>query len=383
MRRKLLTIAVILTVAALAAGAFYAVRFARPAAVVVAQVETDVPVRVFGVGTVEAQILSKLGFESAGTLIELRADHGDLVEKGALLGRLQDDEHRAKLQKADAAVRQAEANLGKARAQVIRAQVVLTQKAQANERRQALVARGTVSREVAEETQVGADTARSDLQVAEGEVRVAEAAVADARAQRRYEEVMLEQHSLRAPYRARVIARHKELGSVVNAGEPVFTLIDPDSVWVKAFVDESRAGGLSPGMAAEVRLRSLPTQSRRGEITRIDLESDRVTEERRVYVRCGDHPETLYLGEQAEVVITKGTIPRGVFVPLGMVEGYDGRAGLVWLVENGVLRRERVELGEKLLDGRIEMRTALSDGVSLVVAGTGLDAGRKAVVGSS
>ena len=100
-------------------------------------------------------------------------------------------------------------------------------------------------------------------------------------------------------------------------------------------------------------------------------------------MRCGEHPETLYLGEQAEVVITKGTIGRGLFVPLGMVEGYDGRTGLVWLVEDGVLRRGRVELGEKLLDGRIEVRSALSDGVSLVVAGSGLGAGRKAIVGSS
>jgi HlyD family secretion protein len=345
-------------------------------------VETNVPVRVFGVGTVEAQILSKLGFESAGTLVELHADHGDLVEKGALLGRLQDDEHRAKLQKADAAVRQADVNVEKARTQVARARIVLTQKVQANERRQALVARGSVSREAAEETQTAEDTARSDLQVAEGEVRVVEAALSDAQAQRRYEEVMLEQHVLRAPYRARVIARHKELGSVVNPGEPVFTLIDPDTVWVKAFVDESRAGGLSPGMPAEIRLRSLPAQSRSGEIVRIDLESDRVTEERRVYVRCSDNHETLYLGEQAEVVLTKSTIRRGLFVPVAMVEAYDGRTGMIWIVENGILQRRRVELGEKLLDGRIEVRTSLPDHVSLVVAGASLQAGRKALVRS-
>jgi HlyD family secretion protein len=194
--------------------------------------------------------------------------------------------------------------------------------------------------------------------------------------------VILEQHVLRAPYRARVIARHKELGSVVNPGEPVFTLIDPDSVWIRAFVDEAQAGGLAPGMAAQVRLRSLPAQPQSGEIVRIDLESDRVTEERRVYVRCADHPETLYLGEQAEVVVTKGTIKQGLFVPLGMVEGYDGRTGLVWIVENGVLRRKRLELGERLLDGRIEVRSPLPDDVALVVSGTGLDAGRKAVARS-
>ena len=38
-----------------------------------------------------------------------------------------------------------------------------------------------------------------------------------------------------------VIARQKELGSALGAGEPVFTLIDPDTVWVLAFIDESKA----------------------------------------------------------------------------------------------------------------------------------------------
>jgi hypothetical protein len=51
-------------------------------------------------------------------------------------------------------------------------------------------------------------------------------------------------------------------------------------------------------------------------------------------------------------------------------------------VENGILQRRRVELGEKLLDGRIEVRTSLPDHVSLVVAGASLQAGRKALVRS-
>ena len=64
MPRELVMMAVILAVATLAARAYYALRFVRPPAVVVAQVGTEVLVRVFGVGTVEAQVLWKIGFES-------------------------------------------------------------------------------------------------------------------------------------------------------------------------------------------------------------------------------------------------------------------------------------------------------------------------------
>ena len=52
----------------------------------------------------------------------------------------------------------------------------------------------------------------------------------DAASQRQIDAVVLVQHELRAPFDAKVIARSKELGGIVNAGEAVFTLIAPDSI---------------------------------------------------------------------------------------------------------------------------------------------------------
>ena len=120
----------------------------------------------------------------------------------------------------------------------------------------------------------------------------------------------------------------------MNAGEAVFTLIAPDSIWVKAYVDEALAGGLSVGQRAFVRLRSEPNRLFETEVVRIDQENDRLTEERRVYVRCrvcNPQHQLRYLGEQAEVEIVKKVIPSGLFVPLKFVEGYDGRSGTIWI----------------------------------------------------
>ena len=55
-----------------------------------------------------------------------------------------------------------------------------------------------------------------------------------------------------------VTARPKELGSALGAGEPVFTLIDPKTVWVLAYIDESKAGEIKVGEPAEIVLRSQP-----------------------------------------------------------------------------------------------------------------------------
>ena len=59
--------------------------FFRPVNVQVSQVERDVPVQVFGLGTVEARVTSKVGFKVSGVLVELGADVGDRVAKGAVL----------------------------------------------------------------------------------------------------------------------------------------------------------------------------------------------------------------------------------------------------------------------------------------------------------
>ncbi|MEJ1157338.1 efflux RND transporter periplasmic adaptor subunit [Prosthecomicrobium sp. N25] len=363
-------------VGAIAAAAAIAYWSTRPAPVTVVAAETAVSVEVFGVGSIEAQVLSRVGFEAGGVLSELLADQGDMVLKGQVLARLRDDEHRARLAKADAAIRQAEASREKARAQLERARVVLAQKAQSNERRQTLVERGAVSREVAEDTQAAADIAKSDAQVSAADLAVSEAALADATSQKKLEQVLLDQHVLAAPFDARVIARHKELGVVANVGEAVFTLVDPATVWVRAYVDESVAGDLAVGQPATVRLRSLPDRVFQGEIIRIDLESDRVTEERRIYVRCKAHTEDLFLGEQAEVTVRKRVAERAIPVPLTMVEGYDGRSGTVWTVEDGKLARRSVDFADRLLDGRLLLRTELPTGVAVVASGERLVVGR-------
>ena len=309
----------------------------------VAAPEQNVEVRVFGIGTIEAQVVSKVGFQIAGKVIAIEADQGDFVKAGALLAKLDDDAQRAKLKKSEAAQRQAAANLAKTQAQRERAEITYQQKKNVNARRQTLASRGSVSQEAAEDAQAAEEIALGDAKVIEADTRVAAVQQDDASSQRKIDAVVLAQHELRAPFDARVISRHKELGGIASAGEAVFTLIAPDSIWVKAYVDEALAGGLAVGQPAFVRLRSEPDSRVETEIVRIDQENDRLTEERRVYVRCrvcNPQHQLRYLGEQAEVEIVKKVIPSGLFVPLKFVEGYDGRSGMVWILQDGRLAKQ-------------------------------------------
>jgi HlyD family secretion protein len=76
-------------------------------------------------------------------------------------------------------------------------------------------------------------------------------------------------------------------------------------------------------------------------------------------------PHQLCICEEIEVKIVK-VVPSGRFIPLKFVEAFDGQAGVIWLLENGRLAKRRVQFGERLLDGRIQIASDLPEKVEVV-----------------
>lgn len=338
----------------------------RPIEVEVASVEQNIPVRVFGLGTVEARVMSKIGFEVGATLAEINVDHGDHVTKGQVLARLSLGEQEAKVAKASAALEIAEVNIKRAEANLEKARAVLAQKQEDNRRKQSLAGRDIVSQQVAEEAARDEAVARADVIVAESEIASSRAQVTDAQAQLQFEETLLGHRTLVAPYDAIIIERHKELGTVLKAGDPIFTLIAVGSYWGLAYIDEARAGYISEGQRVDARLRSRPLEAFTGRVVRIGLESDRVTEERRVFIKGDNPPPRVFLGEQVEFLITVAMLDRALLVPEAAVHGYDGRQGTVWTVEDGRLHRRPVRFRYRTEDSRLEIVDGLPDGVRVV-----------------
>ena len=115
-----------------------------------------------------------------------------------------------------------------------------------------------------------------------------------------------------------------------------------------------------------MRLRSRPQDAFTGEVVRIDLESDRVTEERRVYIKGNNPPPRVYLGEQVEFWITVASLDNALLVPEAAVKGYDGRRGSVWTVDNGHLLRQTVQFRHRTEDARLEIVAGLKEGTRVV-----------------
>jgi HlyD family secretion protein len=215
--------------------------------------------------------------------------------------------------------------------------------------------------------------------VAQTEVDVFRSQEVDAGAALDYESAVLKQHVLEAPFDAVVVARHAEAGAVVRAGDAIYTLMDPKTVWTLAYIDEERAGALAVGQATEVRLRSMPHDVYAGRVARIGIESDRANEERRVWITCDKCPPQAFLGEQAEVRITVGELPEALLVPEAAISGFDGHQGRVFVVVDGKLAQVLVTFGHRTEDARVEIVAGLPEGARVVtVAAKGLVEGRAA-----
>lgn len=355
----------VLFVAAAGGGAWWYTR-ERPLPVPVVGFEQNVVVTVFGLGTVEAQVLARIGFEVPGTLIELAADHGDRVAVDTVLAKLNPTSQQTRVARAEALALSADAAVARADAQRERAEAQFAQKQTTARRRRDLANRNVGSQEAAELAETEQELARVDLVVNRADAFVARAAQAEARANRETERATLEKHILRAPFDAVVIARSREAGTALNPGEAVFTLIAPESIWIQAFIDESRAGDLAVGQYGMVTLRSRPGHPIEAQIVRIGLEADRVTEERRVYLRFRSDATMPVVGEQAEVLIETARLPRARLLPEQALHGFDGAAGTVWTIEAGRLARRRVSVAARLADGRVAITDGLPEDVALV-----------------
>ncbi len=103
-------------------------------------------------------------------------------------------------------------------------------------------------------------------------------------------------------------------------------------------------------------------------MVRIGIESDRVNEERRVYVKCEQCPVAVHLGEQVEVFITTGVLDQAMLVPEHTIQEFDGASGQVWTVENGRFHRRQLKFGPRTLDGRVVVAEGLPAGASPVTS---------------
>lgn len=264
---------------------------------------------VIGTGTLESEQAAGLGFRVAGRLRSLAVDQGERVAAGQLLGLLAADEAQGQLELAEAVQDLAVSAVAKAAADVQQLEASLELAAKDRARIRDLAESGIASRALLDEVEARWAEAEARLRAARAAHELAEGAVVQARRAVEVRQVTLADQELRSPIDGLIVRRHQEVGDVVAAGAPVFTLVSTGKLWVRAWVDETTLGSLREGQEARIVFRSEPGRSYRGRVDRVGHESDRQTHELLADVELLERPQRLAIGQRADVFVQVGPRP--------------------------------------------------------------------------
>jgi HlyD family secretion protein len=325
---------------------------------------------IFGIGTVEARRSWMVGPTVAGRVLRVQVDVGDTVKAGQLLAEMDPVDLDQRLSALDAALARAASTQTAASAQVADASARRDLAAINLKRNQDLANQNFISSGALESRLQEKASADAALQAAQANLTGAGQDLIRQKAERAALAQQRGNVRLLAPADGIVTSRDAEAGSTVVAGQPVVRLVDPDSLWIKLRVDQGRSGGLAPGLNASIVLRSQPQTPLTGQVARLDLVADSVTEERIAQVTFTPLPAgarvTAAVGEMAEVTLQLPQTSAALLVPNASIQRQQGQTA-VWRLENGKPVSVPVRLGASSLDGQVQVLDGLKAGDTIVV----------------
>jgi HlyD family secretion protein len=210
-------------------------------------------------GTLNPVTSVQVGTQVSGQIKELFVDFNSVVKKGQLVARIDPETFEYR-------VRQAQADTEAARSALGRAQVSLINVQRELNRTKELVARNFVSPAELDARQSAFDLAQADVRNAQAVVAQREASLASAR-------VDLGRTEIRAPVDGVVIKRSVDVGQTVAASlqAPELFVIARDlrDMQVDASIDEADIGRIRVGQRASFTVDSFPGRSFNGEVKQV------------------------------------------------------------------------------------------------------------------
>jgi RND family efflux transporter MFP subunit len=219
-------------------------------------------------GYVVAQRKAAVSSKSTGRLAFLGVEEGSRVKKGQIIATLENEDLMAARNQAAAQVKQAEADLGTARAELVDARLQYR-------RYKTLVRQDLVAKQDFDTAVARYDKAKAGLAAAQARIKVAQAGLANAQAS-------LDYSYIRSPFDGVVTTKYADVGEVVapfgaaaNARAAVVTMADLHSLMVEVDVAESNLDKVHLGQPCEISLDAIPDRRFAGEVHMIVPTADR------------------------------------------------------------------------------------------------------------
>lgn len=225
------------------------------------------------------QDIVSVSADVGGRIVAVRVRENQIVKAGDILYVVDQAPYKVALEQANAAIANAQVELGKLRTDVTASSVDITG-ARENmfyaqedlKRQQALMNQGFTTRARLQQSEQALDNARTQLNTAQADAAKARAAaatgaqvpgvnpqVAAAQAQREQAALNLERTVVRAPVGGRISqADRLQIGQMAIQGLPMVSIVASDRTWVTANFKETDLDHMRPGQPATIKLDAYP-----------------------------------------------------------------------------------------------------------------------------
>lgn len=178
------------------------------------------------------------------------------------------------------------------------------------------------------------------------------------------EQVLME---VRAPFAGEIVERVAVRGSLVDAGKPLFTLVDHSTVWAMLQVPETSLARVKVGQSVELQLDSLPGKVFTGKLTWVGPAVDERTRMARARAEFAN-PDCLLKDKMfATARILTRKAEGAMLVPPSAIQHVEGKPFIfVWLADD-LFDARAVTLGAKF-NGRQEVLAGLGRDEQIAVS---------------
>ena len=290
-------------------------------------------------GDIQARVETQLSFRVGGKIIERKVDVGDHIQANQVLARLDPKDLKIQVETAQASVNAQQAQVVQTRAAFIR--------------QQKLLPKGYTS-------QSEYDAANAARLSAQSALTAAQAQLANAREQLSYSQLQAEAPGV-------ITARQAEVGKVVQATMPIFTLARDGARDAVFNVYESLFIEPPKNPTVQVTLLSNPAIKVNGQIREITPTVSAQSGTLQIKVQLDALPKGMDLGSIVSVNLTPPP-SRSIELPWSALTK-DISEPAVWIAdEQSIVRLQRVKVG-RYLTGSVIVSEGLKDGEKVVVAG--------------
>jgi RND family efflux transporter MFP subunit len=300
-------------------------------------------------GTAQAGTESQLSFKVGGTIAELSVAVGDRVKQGALIATIDPSDYQLRVQEAEAALAQAQAQLRNDQNRYDRIRALWE----------------------------NANASKQDLDGAKAAYESSEAQVRSIEKRLELAKLQVDYTSLRAPFDGAVAMVHVEQNENVSAGTHIIQLTSAGLPEVQVSVPEVLITQIQPGSPATVIFGALRTDSHPATVIEVGVSSTGFATTYPVTVCLDEAAPQVRPGMAAEVSFrfeTTGTTEKVIVPPAAVGEDRGGR--FVFVIEQSpgaeegvaVVRRREVRVGDLTSEG-LEILAGLQEGELVVTAG--------------